>query len=129
MGITYRYDPESRTVYIDVAGEVPEAELVDAAHKVSSDPAIPPGHRELVDLRDLRSTNVTPAALRQVARIFAATDTRPEESRVAIVASADLAFGLSRMYEAYRDSSGLPLRVFRTLEEARAWLGLEAKIP
>jgi hypothetical protein len=127
MAISYRYDPDSRTVYIELSGELPEAALVDAARKMSSDPAIPPEHRELVDLRGLVATDVTPAALRQVARIFAATDTRPERSRVAIVAPGDLFFGLSRMYEAYRDASGLPLRVFRTLEEARAWLGLEAQ--
>ena len=43
-------------------------------------------------------------------------------SRVAIVASEDLTFGLSRMYEVYREEDRLQFKVFRTELEARQWL-------
>jgi hypothetical protein len=124
MPIEHRYDPALRTLFLDFSGEVSEGELVEVASKLASDPSIPPGHRELVDLSGIRDTDVTTAALRRVARIYAETDKRPEDSRVAIVAPADLFFGLSRMYEAFRGDSPLEIRVFRALGEARAWLGL-----
>jgi len=40
------------------------------------------------------------------------------------VASNDVAYGLSRMYQAFRSESPLELRVFREMDEAREWLGL-----
>jgi hypothetical protein len=126
MPVSHRYDPALNTLFFEFSGEVREAELLEVAAKLASDPAIPPGHRELVDLTRLEDTDVTAGALRRVAQIYADTDERPEDSRVAIVAPRDLFFGLSRMYEVYRDGSPLRLRIFRTLPEARAWLGLDA---
>ena len=43
-------------------------------------------------------------------------------SRVAIVAPEDFTFGLSRIYEVYREEGKLQLKVFRTELEARHWL-------
>jgi hypothetical protein len=122
LPISYRYDPVARTLWIELAGEISEAELVDVAHKVTTDESIPPGHSELVDLRGVRHTDVTASALRHVAGIFSRTDRRADRRRIAVCAPADLVFGLSRMYEAYREPSGPELRVFRTIEEARGWL-------
>ena len=124
MPIEHRYDPQLRTLFLDFSGEVSELELLDVARKLSSDPSIPPGHRELVDLSGVLVTDVTSLALRRVAQIYAEADKRPEDSRVAIVAPADLFYGLSRMYEAFREPSPLEIQVFRELREARAWLGL-----
>ena len=42
-------------------------------------------------------------------------------SRVAIVASEDLAFGLSRMYEAFRAQQNVDIEIFRTEEDAHKW--------
>ena len=122
MPTRYHYDPATRIVWIEITGELRESELVDLAEKLASDESFAPGHSELVDLRGLVHTDVTPTVLRQVAGIFARTDRHPELTRVAMCAPLDLAFGLSRMYEAYRESSGVKLRVFRTLEEAERWL-------
>jgi hypothetical protein len=118
----YEYDPATRLVRIEISGEVRESELVDLAHKLASDETFAPGHGELVDLRGLLQTDVSAAVLRQVAAIFARTDRYAERTRVAVCAPADLAYGLSRMYEAFREPSGLQLRVFRTLGEAERWL-------
>ena len=124
MPIEHRYDPALRTLFLEFSGEVSEIELLDVARKLASDPSIPPGHRELVDLSGVLVTDVTSLALRRVAQIYAEADKRPEDSRVAIVAPADLFYGLSRMYEAFREPSPLEIQVFRELREARAWLGL-----
>jgi len=123
--ILHRYDPSLCTLFLEFRGEVSEAELLETASKLATDGAIPPGHRELVDLSRLEQTDVTSGALRRVARIYADTDHRPGDSQVAIVAPGDLFFGLSRMYEAYRDGAGLRMRIFRSLAEARTWLGLD----
>jgi hypothetical protein len=124
MPIEHRYDPALRTLFVDVSGEVSETELVDTARKLAGDSSIPPGRRELVDLSRIENSDVTSATLRLVAHIYAESDQQPEDSRVAIVAPGDLYYGLSRMYEAFRRSSPVEIRVFRELGEARAFLGI-----
>lgn len=46
----------------------------------------------------------------------------PVPSRAAIVAPDDLTYGLARMHEAFREQEGLENKVFRTEQEAMAWL-------
>jgi hypothetical protein len=124
MPVEHRYDAALRTLFVTFTGEVSETELLDTARKLSADPSIPPGRRELVDLSRIENSDVTSAALRRVAHIYSETDKQPEDSQVAIVAPGDLYYGLSRMYEAFRRSSPVEIRVFRELAEARSWLGI-----
>ncbi len=48
--------------------------------------------------------------------------------KVAILTSSDLGFGMMRMLVLMRERPGLVLKVFRDLEEAKAWLGLPADL-
>jgi len=43
-------------------------------------------------------------------------------TRAAIAAPEDLAYGVSNMYRGHASASGIEIRVFRTLAEARVWL-------
>lgn len=43
-------------------------------------------------------------------------------SKIAIVASEDLAFGLSREFEVYREQEQSETRIFRTEQKAMEWL-------
>lgn len=45
-----------------------------------------------------------------------------ENSRIALVVSGNLAFGLSKMFEVYREGELVTPRVFRSVEEGRTWL-------
>lgn len=47
-------------------------------------------------------------------------------AKVAVVATEDLTYGLSRMYGIFREEEHVEFRVFRTEQEARAWLGEHA---
>ena len=48
-------------------------------------------------------------------------------SKVALLAPEDIAFGLSRVFEVYREDDVSEHMVFRTEEEARAWLVLPVR--
>lgn len=43
-------------------------------------------------------------------------------SKVAVVAPNDLAYGVARVHDVYRENQFLEQRIFRTEQEARAWL-------
>lgn len=51
---------------------------------------------------------------------------RPAGARAAVLATDDLAFGLSRMYEAFVGDTSDRFRVFRAREEALSWLRSES---
>jgi hypothetical protein len=68
--------------------------------------------------------------VRELAQISAAMDEGAPPSRLAIVAPKDYAFALGRLYEAYRgldQRSRKHVSVFRTVEDALAWLGTELR--
>jgi len=91
---------------------------------VWSDPALN-GFDELIDFRALAQVDVTTAGLQAVAHVAAGMDATAGPGRFAIVVNEGLEFGLSRMYEAFRELEGSAVRqvmIFQQLEEAHAWL-------
>ncbi len=88
------------------------------------DPTIA-GYDELADLRTVTAFSVTPAGLRRLASIAANMDDPNSPSKFAIVTSTATAYGLARMYEAYREldpRSTKEVSVFEDIESALVWL-------
>ena len=69
--------------------------------------------------------NRTPGQIRLVAQALAPYAERIG-GRCAVVATEDIHFGLSRMGSVYTESVGVETEVFRTEDEALAWLGVRA---
>ena len=67
----------------------------------------------------------SPGQIRHVAQALAPYAERIG-GRCAIVAREDIHFGLSRMGSVYSESVGVETEVFRTDDEALAWLGVRA---
>ena len=60
------------------------------------------------------------ADIREGAARAVAAGNQPE--RIAVVAPGDISYGISRIYKVFRENDHTRQQVFRTLEEARAWL-------
>jgi hypothetical protein len=86
------------------------------------------GYNELLDMREVLGIDLPSIDnMRALAELSASMDIPQTSSKFAIVATSDEAFGLSRMYETYRhleDKSTKQVGVFRTLNEAYAYLGV-----
>lgn len=82
----------------------------------------------LWDLRNLREAPRSTRELREAASLVASARRLFEGGRAAIVVSADLDFGMARMFEAFAEGSGVAYRTFRDIESAQAWL-LESDRP
>ena len=128
MPIEYRVDHQRRLVVAAGHGTVTDADVFGYQHEAWAEHKTA-GYDELVDF-----TRVTHIALpsidrvRELAQLAARMDAPAVASRFAIVAPADIAFGLGRMFQVYRElqsNSTKEVAVFRTLDQARAFLGLD----
>ena len=127
MPIEYRIDHERRLVMAKGTGTFTSEDVFGYQRDVWSRPDVA-GYDELVDMSQVESI-AQPSAdrVRELAKLSAGMDARSPASRFVIVAPAELAYGLGRMYEAYRnldDRSTKKVSVFRSLEGALAFLGV-----
>lgn len=126
MPIDYRIDTAQRRVVATAYDTLTDADVFDYQRAVWSRADVA-GFDEIVDMRAVKIVELPRPGgerLRELAATSASTDA-PTSSRFAIVAPDDLAFGLGRMYAAYRGvdpRSTKDVRVFRTMEDAIAWL-------
>lgn len=130
MPIDYRIDHSRRLVLARGRGIMSDTDLFTYQREVWSRSEVA-GYDELVDMTGVQKIE-HPSIDRvlELATVSATMDHGPGKSKFAIVAPDDLAFGLGRMYEAYR---GLDVRstkevgVFRTFDEAVDFLGIKGK--
>ena len=127
MPIIHRVDHENRIVLARAYGVLTDEDVFTFQHTVWGSPDVA-GYNELGEM-----TYVTDIAIpsihrvRDLAMTAAEMDPTDAEAKFAIVAPEDLGFGLGRMFQAYREmekASKKVVGVFRTLEEAFAWLGI-----
>jgi hypothetical protein len=76
----------------------------------------------LGDFTAVSAVDVSSGEVREVASRVREVLQRHAHLMAAIVAPADIAFGLGRMAQAYADDSGARIMVFRTRAEADAWV-------
>jgi TPR repeat protein len=125
MPITFQIDPERRIVFARGLGVLSDEDVFEYQRTVWSREDIR-GYNELIDMRGVEQIGLPSMdRVRDLANLSAEMDAGARGAKFAIVASSDLAFGLGRMYEAYRGMnprSGKEVKVFRDPEEALKWL-------
>lgn len=126
MGIEYKIDHERRLVWATGRETLTGDDVMSYQRDVWSSPAVK-GYNELMDMSGVEHFDLpTAKQLKELAGVSAAMDAQGS-SKFAIVAPRDEAFGVGRMYEMYRRldrQSTKEVGVFRTLDEAFAFLGL-----
>jgi hypothetical protein len=126
MPITYRIDPKLRRVIATASGTFTDADVFGYQREVWTRADVA-GFDEIVDMTAVDNVDLpVPSSERMKALASeSATSDVPTPSRFAIVAPGDLTFGLGRMYAVYREQdrrSTKEVRVFRSMDEALAWL-------
>jgi hypothetical protein len=129
MPIEYWIDHERRLVMAKGHGTLSHEDIFGYQRDVWSLPELV-GYDELMDMSHVEHIALpSTERVRELARLSAGMDARSSSSRFAIVAPADLAFGLGRMYATYRsldDRSTKQVSVFRSREAALAFLGISS---
>ncbi len=120
----YSYKIEDGIVFTKVTGEVTvEGEQNEFPRTWLADPDLPSPLlvcREEVDLDYLTAEVVKGSAK------FASTLNIPDGSRLALVVDSDVAYGMSRVYEAWTAELNVEIGIFRDRDEAIKWLRQES---
>jgi hypothetical protein len=112
-----------------VASGVLSNDVLEQYGAVLADPAYDPALDMVFDCTAVEQMDVEPDTVRRISELVAHADrTIPPgvHPRVAIVAPGDAAYGMARMYQAYREvqQAQRVYRVYRSGAEARRWLRL-----
>ena len=123
MALTMEFIDDGRGVLHVGSGVVSGAELIAAAGRdlAAAREGLPLAYG-LVDLTDTTRFDALAGDIREVARINLALAGIIGRACVAVVAPQDVAFGMSRMWEAYMHAAAWETCVFRQRAEADAWL-------
>jgi len=122
--IDYERDPKTGMILTRGHGALVDEDVFGHARRIASERAATPDADELMDLSDASVDAVTSAVVARAAHIARAAPRGAGPARLAIVAPTDASYGLARMYELLNDAAVLQVRVFRSLAEARGWLGI-----
>ena len=118
--IAFHFDHDLGARVATVSQRVHDDELLDSYQSLLSSPDYDPDLNDLVDMRGVERFEVSGDAIRQLVRSFARFS--GADNRLAIVAGSDVVYGMARMYEQLRSDTTEEIRVFRDVDEARAWL-------
>src|SRR5215471_13692394 len=127
MALNYRLEKSRRLVLITGFGVIGPDEIVANRKALLSDPDFDRSFDALVDFTQVQETSLNSDVLRTLSRepLFS------RASRIAVVVPLPpgnmTLFAMARLYETYREVSNMGdrLRVFKTLEDAREWLGVD----
>ena len=121
MPASYKIDLEHCIILSTASGTLTDEELRSHQRDVLADPDFESTLNQLWDLREVVRSETSSAALGDLARARSYS----VGTKRALVAPRDVQFGMARMFQTLHDGAPEDLRVFRSLEEARDWLGLE----
>ena len=124
MPFTYHIDTERNLVTIAATGRITPEEAFATFDEVMAHPDYRPNMRVLSDHRELEtvvSVEFVRAFLGRVSQMKEAL----RQARWAFVERGLVRYGMARMASILSDPLGIQLRAFRSIGEAREWLGLE----
>jgi hypothetical protein len=124
MPADFFIDPRCGMVFSKAHGVLSLIDVMDHMDRLHSHPDFRPAFNQLFDFREVTAFPMSFDDLRSLARrsIFSANSQR------AYVVRTDWQFGLGRVFSTYRDLAGESgIQIFRSMEEALAWLGLAAE--
>jgi hypothetical protein len=115
-------------VQMRVHGAFQESELIESVEQLFANPEYRPDSTWLVECEDVSLEHFGLASLRRIARFTAEHESKFRGAVIAVAAPQLVVFGLARMFHLLRQPAHR-LAIFRSREDARAWLKQNAPPP
>ena len=114
-------DETKNIAHIKLTGSLDSKEILDAFDTVVADKKYKKGMGRLWDFREADLSSLTTDTVKQMAQYSLKFPPGINDVKVAFVASRQLEYGLSRMFE-MASLAKTPISVFKTMDEARKWM-------
>lgn len=124
MAFSFTIDSDRGVVRFTAGSVFSPRDVIASIEQVRNHPAFRPDFDHLIDLRGIKEYQPHADDIRQRSE-YDRSDVRLDASRIAIVASSDIAYGMSRMYESLMEGATTTVHTFRDMAAAEAWLGLD----
>jgi len=125
MAYTYEVDPAHNLVRIKVSGQDTVFLNKKRIETIVKDPLWKPGYNVLVDFRDTAQYDLSSPDVEELAALHGSLGDRIGNGKLAVVASSDIVYGVSRMWKTVTEGhTFMTTSIFRTIKEAEEWLGV-----
>jgi hypothetical protein len=124
MPFTYHIDSERNLVTIEATGSITSAEAFATFDEVVGHADFRPDMRVLSDHRELETVVSVEFVRAFLGRVKQMREVL-RQARWAFVERGLVRYGMARMASILSDPLGIQLRAFRSISEAREWLGVE----
>ena len=125
MANSYVIDTAHGVVFSRVWGTLTDEQAVSHAKTLKDDPRFNPGLNQIIDLRELADLQMTSPGTKNLAHIV---PFRPDAKRAFLVGTGE-AEKLSKVLWTYTEAGVDQYTLFRDLEKAMEFVGLDAKTP
>jgi len=128
MSVEHRIDHDARLIVTVWDGAASGQSLMDALRdyqdQIKADISVQ-AYDELLDFRLIATVDLSAKEMMTLSRMAQLSDRRDVRTKLALVVSSPLIYGLSRMYIAYRSlvpNANKELAVFKSMDDAGKWL-------
>jgi hypothetical protein len=128
MPAEHKIDTNIRCIITTWSGEAADRALIEALAVYQRTIKSRPEYAtfdEIVDFSNASNYDLSVSGIQRLVELGSTTDAPGTRTKMAIVVTTPVAYGLARMYQAYRGfmpHGSKVLRVFRTNEDARNWV-------
>ncbi|ATX82406.1 hypothetical protein Ga0123462_1543 [Mariprofundus ferrinatatus] len=127
MTAKHYVDREHRVIITTWDGHVSDQDLIAALSSYLQEYRCDSEYHnydELLDFSHAAEINLTTKGIIELSKLSHQSDVEGVQTRLAIIATSPLTFGLARMYVAYRNllSSSKIMKVVKTKDDAFTWL-------
>ena len=128
MPAKHNIDSKNKLITTTWSGEASDDELIDAITKYQREIKGNPDclvYNEIVDFSRVKGLKITTKGITRIGQIAVKTDQLDIETKLAIIVSSSLAYGLARMYAIYRNftpNNNKQIRIFKKMRDAHEWI-------
>jgi hypothetical protein len=128
MPAEYNIDKSIKLIVTTWSGVASDSELIDALSKYHQEirsQADYHTYNEILDLSRVSSFMLSTDGIKNLAQLAVNADVENVKTKLAIIVSTPLAYGLGRMYVTYRSlvpGGGKEVRVYKMYRDALAWM-------
>jgi hypothetical protein len=123
MAHKYYIDEQQRLGYVTLSGDVSGAHLTTLLTAIAEDPQWTPGYYMVFDTSSVGKVILDVKDTMEVRRISERYTERWGPGRTAIIATRDVVYWISKLFEVTIRLPGRQIKAFMSRDEAMEWLG------